>query len=161
MKNVAIIIRGPAGVGKSTVANLLHSKIPNSAKIDVDLIKRMISEDSSVIRTNIAHSVSFSFAKELINNHYNIIIEEVFRDDHYFDVRKVFVESDYKCVTFFLSASLETLIQRDSDRKTKTKGKETISNLNKEILPRKNEIVINTEQLSIEEVVHNIMEEIA
>ena len=41
-KNVAIILRGVSGVGKSTLANILVKKIPFSARIDVDELRYFV-----------------------------------------------------------------------------------------------------------------------
>jgi predicted kinase len=160
MKNIAIIIRGPSGIGKSTVASLVHEKIENSANIDIDVIKRMISFDSTKERTEIAHAVTRSFVKELIDKNFNIIIEEIFRDDHYEKIIKILDESHYNHYTFFLTAPLELLIQRDAQRENKIKGSETITRLYKEIQPRENEIVLDVASLSTQEIVDVMLSKI-
>lgn len=160
MKNIAIIIRGPSGVGKSTIASLLHSKIKNSADIDIDLLKRMISLDSSDARTKIAHSIAQSFLKELISNNFNIIVEEIFRDEQYDEIIEILKDSHYNYFTFFLTAPPEILIQRDKDRKNKIKGEEIIYKLFKEIVPRKGEAVIDVSTLNNDEIVNQIINKI-
>lgn len=117
----------------------------------------MISFDSTKKRTEIAHSVAQSFVKELISNNFNIIIEEIFRDEHYYKIKNIITEAGYICFTIFLTSSLEVLIQRDANRKNKIKGKEIISKLHKEIVPREDEVVIDVTSLNNDEIVNNII----
>lgn len=158
MKNVAIIIRGPSGVGKSTVSRELHNLIEKSAHINVDTLKKMISSESSTERTEIAHSTAQFFIKELILNKFNVIIEEIFRDQHLSEIKKVIQSSGYVCFTFFLAAPAKTLLQRDEGRKEKTKGEQIILNLYKEIQPNPNEEIINTEKLTEKEIANKIID---
>lgn len=158
MKNVAIIIRGPSGVGKSTISSRLHSLIEKSAHVNIDTLKKMISNESSIERTEIAHSVAQFFIKELMLNKFNIIIEEIFRDEHLSEIKKVIQNSGYTCFTFFLTAPAKTLVQRDGERKEKTKGKQIILNLYEEIGPNPDEEIINTEKLTEKEIANTIID---
>lgn len=141
-KKLAVIIRGPSGVGKSTIATLLHKKLPKSACIDIDLLKRMVSEESSPERTQIAHVVALSFAEQLMKNDYNIILDEIFRDEHYVKFQSLFARANYRLISIFLSAPLSVLIERDRKRTQKVKGEEIISRLYSEIVPRHDDVVI-------------------
>lgn len=147
----AIIIRGPAGVGKSEISNKLRQDIPNLIHLDIDLFKHIISEESSKVRSDIAHNVGSFFLKQLIQNNFNIIVEEIFREDYYLEIIRLLEESNYKIIKVFLSASKNILVKRDSKR-AKNKGKEIISRLLKEIVPLDEDLIIDTTNKTINQV---------
>lgn len=161
MENIAIVIRGPSAVGKSTIASLLHKEISNSAHIDVDVLKRMVSEESSAVRTEIGHNVSLYFVQELIKNGFNIIIEEIFRDENFSRLSKLLNKSDYRLISFFITVPLPVLIERDKKRTHKVKGEGVVSRLYSEITPRKGDIVIDMSNLSNEQVINKMLEYIS
>jgi predicted kinase len=156
-EKLAVIIRGPSAVGKSTIAALLHKKLPNSACIDIDILKRMISEESNSDRTKIAHVVALSFTQQLIGGKYNIILEEIFRDEHYKKFRELLDGAGYRVTSVFLTAPLPTLIERDAGRTNKVKGGEVVTRLHSEITPRREDYVIDVMVLTNEEVVEKIL----
>jgi len=147
----AIIIRGPAGAGKSEIASQLAQGLPNSIHLDIDKFKHVISKDSSQIRNVIAHDVGSFFLKQLIKNNFNVVIEEVFREDYYHKIIQIFKESNYPVVTIFLTASKETLLKRDKER-VKNKGEKIITRIEKEIKPLNEDLIIDTTNKKIEEI---------
>ena len=144
---VAIIIRGPAGSGKSTVAAQLQKKIPKSVHIDIDKIKGMISPESTPVRTRIAHDVASHFLKQLIKEKFNIIVEEIFYEEYYLKTCRELKRARYKIVRVHLNAPLNTLIYRDAHRE-KNKGKAIIAKLNREIVPLDEDLIIDTSKHS-------------
>ena len=157
MNKTAIIIRGPAGVGKSTVGELLHHKLVRAAHVDIDLFKQMISDESSVERTNIAHDTAMHFTKELHQHHYNIVVEEIFRSEHLAKWKKFLASLGYEIHTYFLTAPLPFLIERDATRRIKTKGEVIITKLHEEITSKDGEKVIDMSKLSPELTVDEIL----
>lgn len=156
IEKVAVIIRGPSAVGKSTIAGLLHKKIPNSACVDIDVFKHMISEVSSQNRTEIAHAVAFCFTQELIERKYNIILEEIFRDEHYGKFLELLDGAGYSVTSIFLKAPLPTLVERDAGRIHKVKGEDVVTRLHSEIIPRTGDIIIDVSTSTNEEIVEQI-----
>lgn len=147
----AIIIRGPAGTGKSEISNQLKNDIPNLIHLDIDKFKHIISKDSSNIRSTISHDVGSFFLKQLIKNNFNVIIEEIFRKDYYNEIIQILKESNYTILKIFLTASKETLIKRDKHR-DKNKGEEIISKLEQEIKSLNEDLIIDTNNKTIEEI---------
>jgi len=147
----AIIIRGPAGTGKSEISNQLKQNISNLIHLDIDKFKHIISKDSSTVRSTIAHNVGSFFLKQLMENNFDVIIEEIFREDYYDEVLKILEEADYKVIKIFLTASKETLLKRNKER-AKNKGEEIISKLEQEIKPLNEDLIIDTTNKTIEEI---------
>lgn len=147
----AILIRGPAGTGKSEISNQLKKDISNLIHLDIDKFKHIISKDSSTIRSTIAHNVGSFFLRQLIKNNFNVVVEEIFREDYYNEVIQILKRSNYKIVKVFLTASKETLLKRDKER-AKNKGEEIISKLEQEIKPLNEDLIIDTTEKTIEEI---------
>lgn len=157
MEKIAVIIRGPAGVGKSSLSQILHEKIFNSAHIDIDLLKRMMSHDSSDTRTSVAHTVTLFFIGELAAKGYNIIVEEIFKEIHLIPTKELLEKLGYRVLIVFLTAPLPQLIERDHCREIKEKGAGVISRLHKEIRPGKEDIIIDTAENSLDKSVESIL----
>lgn len=155
----AIIIRGPAGAGKSEISDQLKKDIPNLIHLDIDKFKHIISKDSSKVRSTIAHDVGTFFLKQLINNNFNVVVEEIFRENYYNRIIQILKETDYTIIKIFLTASKETLLKRDKNR-AKNKGKEIISKLEKQIKPLKEDLIIDTTHKTIEEIKSIIIKKI-
>ena len=160
MEKIAIIIRGPAGAGKSTIAKILKKKINNSIHLDIDKFKHIISQDSNLIRTKISHNVGIFFINQLIKEKFNIIIEEIFREGYYNQVKDLLEKKSYKVVPVFLKSPLKKLKERDKSRKVKTKGEKVITKLHEEIKPLKNELVIDSSKNNKNNIVQIILKEI-
>lgn len=142
MTHVAVVMRGPAGVGKSTIGNLLKSKISNSVHVDIDQFRQMISKESSDVRRTIARNVSRYFLEQLVENDYNVIIDEMFTDEAYYrEILGILEDAQYQITTVLLTAPVETAIERDLTRAVKTKGAETISKLHARIQPFGDELL--------------------
>lgn len=152
-----VILRGPAGVGKSTISNKLKEKIQNAVHVDIDKFKHMISKESSNVRTNIAHKIGICFLQELIKNGFSIVVEEIFREDYYKELVKLFEDSNCLVTKVFISAPLEIVIQRDQRRTEKIKGTEVITKLWKEIQPIDEDIILDSSQYNSDEIVEKIL----
>ena len=83
MKPHIIIIHGPAGTGKTTVATLLHKKMPKSALLSVDAIKQFIAyESGNASHLKLALEMTITMARTYLKNGYVVIIERALsRDD--------------------------------------------------------------------------------
>ncbi|MFH0906297.1 MAG: zeta toxin family protein [archaeon] len=152
----AIIIRGPAGVGKSSISNKLKEEIPNLIHIDIDKFKHIISKESNTTRSKIAQDVGIFFIKQLIKNKYNIIVDEIFREKYYYQMIRVLEKNNYSVIKIFLCASTKNLIKRDKKR-LKNKGKEIIIKLEKEIRPLNGDIIIDTNNKSVRQIINQIL----
>tara|TARA_Y100000034_G_C6866859_1_gene395206 strand:+ start:768 stop:1400 length:633 start_codon:yes stop_codon:yes gene_type:complete len=70
----AIIMKGPSGVGKSSVSSLI-CKNHNYKHCDADEFKWLFSHKRSKERTKIGEYICYVYTKELIKRGYNIVIE--------------------------------------------------------------------------------------
>lgn len=157
----AILLRGPAGVGKSTTGRLLQEQLPGIwANLDVDLFKHMISKDSSAFRSDTAHEVALFFLGKLLQSDVSVIIEEIFKEPFYNQALKLFEKYNCEVLTVFLTAPADTVVQRDEGR-TKHKGEDTIRMLHNEISPLSEKLVIDTAQNTIQDTVNRIKAELS
>ncbi|HIH24220.1 TPA: ATP-binding protein [Candidatus Woesearchaeota archaeon] len=155
MEPFCIIIRGPPAVGKSTIAKQLAAEIPNTVHVDIDRLKHMISLQSSVPRTEIAHDVAKYFMKRLIQHKYNIVVEELFKEKHLRPISSILKKAGYRTTQVFLTAPTKVALKRNSERE-KNKEEEIVLALHKEITPRDDDIIIDTAKSSIKQSVARI-----
>lgn len=148
MKPFCVIIRGPPAVGKSTIAKRLATAIPNTVHLDVDLLKHMISSRSSVPRTEIAHDVARHFLKQLMKHRYNIVIEEMFREQHLTPILRLLKKSGYRTTRIFLTSPASIALSRDNARE-KNKGKKVILRFHNEVGAMNDDTIIDTGKNSI------------
>ena len=129
MKRV-IIIRGPAGVGKTTVGKLLKKKLGDSLFFNIDMIcSDMIGDHPR--KTKVRHAADelcYLAAKKTPKN--NLIFERLFLDQNDIDhITKLFSKLKYKSVNVItLKSSIKKLIKQDSIR-SGTLGTESIKRL--------------------------------
>lgn len=162
MTKKIILLRGPAGVGKSTIGEMLQIQLGEGwAFLDIDRLKHVISKNSSEKRSKVSHDVAYYFLKILFQNGYHIIAEEIFIEKYYREVLKICRQHNARVFQFFLSAPLHVLLQRDQDRVVKTKGKKNISKLHGLIQPTEGEIIIDTSKNSLEKIVSMILDTVS
>ncbi len=144
MKTV-VILRGPAAVGKSTLAALLRERLGEYwAHVDVDRIKHMISPDSSADRTRIAHITAQHLVGLILEAGRGVIIEELFRASDYAALREGLKPLGVRIVSVFVTAPVEVAITNDQNRLTKTKGAAEIQRLHGLVTPLKDDVVVDT-----------------
>ena len=79
-----IILNGPAGAGKTTIARAVWKKIPRTAVISLDEIKWLISDyKSNSFDLNLASKVGLAMSEVYLENKINVIIEKAFCDYKY------------------------------------------------------------------------------
>lgn len=155
----AIIIRGPAGAGKSEISRLLIDKIPSLVCLEIDVFKYMISEQPSPIRSAIAHEVGSFFLRQLIKNGFSMVLDEIFREDYYIQVTRELEEAGYKIIKVFVTAPKEVLVERDKAR-DKNIGEEMICRLSYEIISLDEDVVIDTSKKSAQQAAHEVTEKL-
>jgi len=128
-----IIIRGPAGVGKSTIGKLLRKTLGNSLLFNIDMVcKDLIGgHPKKTINRNAAYDLCLVAAKK--KPEYNLIFERLFIDQDDVDrvVRlfsKIKSKAKLKVSIFTLTASLAKLKKQDSKR-PRSLGHEKIKRL--------------------------------
>lgn len=156
MVKLAIIIRGPAGAGKTTTSEGLKEALPHCVWINVDAFRHMISKDSSDMRRNIARNVGVYFLSEVIRNNLSVIIDEIFHDNYYSQINTQLTNAGYKVHTFFLSAPEEVLLERNNSRRI-IMPEEAVKYFAKETKINEGDILIDTDKYSTDEIISKIL----
>lgn len=169
-----ILIRGPSGVGKSTIARKLAKKLPQkTAHINVDVFPHELIVDWEEIpiteRLDIMYENAY-FATELfLKKDYNVVIDGGFSIGEDFTLLRKFLELakryNKKPEVVELIASLEELINR---AKKRNRLEDTENNF--EIIKHrlnsfvesnlKNKILINTDKKKTEIIVLEILKRV-
>lgn len=163
--NVILILRGPAGVGKSTVAKFIQERLGvNWVVLDVDVFKKYMQlkegESNRAERSKIAHDVSKFFAKEMYHKGYDIIMEEMYKKPYNDSMVAFLKENDMNYLKVFLYAPVEVVVERGAHREKKPPADELRRHY-AEIEPYEDDFTIDTTEHSSEEVADLIIKEIS
>ncbi len=84
-KPFLIVIDGPMGSGKTTLAKELHKKISSTSLISLDSLKPLVSEYKldSVKHLNMASKIGRVMTKEYLKNQINVIVEKAFTREEF------------------------------------------------------------------------------
>ncbi len=156
-----IIIRGPLGIGKSTIAKEL-SKSLNAKYISIDMILEEYGLDKVKADAECIPAKNFIKADEIIIPEANkslkkgkkVVFDACFY--HKQHIEHLTQRLNYPHQVFTLKASLETCIKRDKNRK-KTHGKEAAKAVYKLVSRFDYGISVNTDNKTINEVVKEIL----
>lgn len=162
-----ILINGPTGVGKSTVAQKIHQARPLSFLMDIDALRRYISgyrehKDES---KELSLLVSESIVETYLKAGHDVIIDKVFINA---EITDRFIELGRKCgaevCEFVLNASKDLVVNRAQERGFKEDSLLTPEKVIKfwedtqEYLKgRPNAIVVNVEELNPEDVYRYVL----
>lgn len=116
-----IILSGPPGAGKSTIADLLSKKFPKSAQFSTDTIRHFIKGGyiapwepgaETAKQLILADDISKEIVKKYISTGYVTILDGIFFDEDIKEYKKIFDTVK----GFILLPSLEVLKERDNNR---------------------------------------------
>src|SRR3989338_4535669 len=113
----AIILNGPSGIGKSTVASLI-AKRHNFKHCDVDELKWLFSHERSKERTEIGEYLGYVYARELIKRKHSLIIEAL-PSKYIKKLLPMLKQQGYKIARICLKAPLAQCIRNNATRKRK------------------------------------------
>lgn len=116
-----IILRGPSGIGKTTVAKALKERLGEDwGLIDVDQIKYHfpIKPDKSnrIERAEIAHDVARYYLRRMVDAGYRVIIEEMFKPRFNDEIVKFLHDNHIPYLKVYLTASVEDVVVRSQTR---------------------------------------------
>jgi len=149
----AIILNGPSGIGKSSVASLI-AKNHDYKHCDVDEIKWMFSHERSKERTEIGEYVGYIYTRELINRKHNVIIEAL-PEDYIKKLLPLLEKHNYKIVIICLKAPLEQCIRNNATRKRKGYDSEVIREVYNTLSNSKGDIIDATNKTT--QQIYNII----
>lgn len=163
-----IIITGPPGAGKSTIARKLAEITDKGAVINVDDLRELIKagfvnpwEKTVQAREQINLGIknACSLANNFLELGINVFIDDVVASDESIELYKKLLSKEPRF--FLLLPSTNVLVERDSPRKPElVMGKRAIE-LHERFSSRKNEVnwhIIDNSTQTIEETVQTILE---
>lgn len=120
-----IIINGPCGIGKSTLAHALHESIPLSFLIDVDLIRRHVSgyreyrEESG----HLSHLIALAILTACFKEGRDVILDKMLFDSELIDAYRAIADEHHADIyEFILWAPKEIVMARAGGRGWKENG---------------------------------------
>lgn len=165
-----IIINGPPGVGKSTVAEKLHKAVSLSYLLEIDALRRNISNYREQVKESreLSYYVSLAIVEACFSAGSDVIIDKAISNstvmDRFFQVAKKYNANTYE---FILNASKELVVKRAENRGYRTGGLLTPEKVERwwedtqeYIKKRPLAIVVNTETLSQNEVYKYIIDKL-
>lgn len=89
-----VIINGPTGIGKSTVAKLLHHDMPMSFLLDIDELRRHFSHyrDSREESGKLAHEVGQSIVRTCLAHDRDVILEKLILKEEILDIYRAIAD---------------------------------------------------------------------
>jgi len=145
----AIILYGPSGVGKSTLANKI-SKNSNFKHCTADEFKFIFSKKRSNLRSELGEILAYHYAKELIKRDFNIILEAI-PDNYLKNLKRLLNKQKYKIIEISLIARLEKCLKNDMMKKDKKYGPKIIKEVYEKLCFKRGD-VINVEDKNLHQI---------
>lgn len=117
MKQFLIIIDGPMGAGKTTVAKLLHEQIKNVAHIGLDRIKWLVSGfRRNKAQNQMTREIVLAMSKEYLKQGVSVIIEQGMKQEQIGIYKKIAKAAKVNFFMYKLEASKDVLFKRVAQR---------------------------------------------
>lgn len=119
MKPKLIILNGPCGVGKNTIADMYVEEFPKAVVLDIDELRRSVPNyrDNPVESGRTAYELAFAKSKDLLNSGRDVVIPNLIRSGANLD-KFASIANELGCeyYEFLLNLSKESAIQRATER---------------------------------------------
>ena len=160
--NSVIVLRGPSGVGKSTISHLIQEKLgKNWAVIDVDKFKHYMpmkdGQSNRAERSKIAHDVSQFFAKQMYDKGYDVILEEMYKKTYNDAIVEFLETNNIQYLKVYLHAPIDLVVERAKAREKKVPDDEIRRHFS-EIESYIDDFVIDTTKYYSEEAANLIID---
>lgn len=153
-----ILIHGPIASGKTTITQQLLTKLKDYAFIDRAYIKDMLKPSGKNDAKIIADKVVILALQELMKLNKNILVQERNTDELRIPINNY--GKKYNIYSFYLECSLDEAIKRDQLRIKKSGNINQINDSYNKVKPNKDDIIINTQNNSINKCVQDILRKI-
>ncbi len=122
-----LVIHGPMGSGKTTLADLLHDEIADTAHFGADHIKWLVSDFRNVpSHTQVAKNMIPIMADGYLKQGINLILEQAFTNTEINSLKEIAKNNNARFFVYGLNADPEILKQRIAER-TQRLGKPEVS----------------------------------
>jgi len=126
-----IVIHGPMGSGKTTLADLLHDEIADTAHFGVDHIKWLVSKNAPS-HTQVAKNMIPLMAEGYLKQGINVIVEQAFTAEEIKSLELIAQQFNALFLVYSLDTDRETLNKRIVERTQKREKPEVpIDHINK------------------------------
>jgi len=157
--NKIILLNGVMAGGKSTIFESLKEKLPNYVFIDrayfKDNILKGVKKENPALAKQISKETVYNIARPLMKEGYNLVMPEIVKNS-----AEKFLKDElknYEINSYFLTCSLEEAKKRDRKRQNHSIRDDVVEKNYNSQKPNEGDIIINTEEKSIEEVLEIIL----
>jgi len=165
-----ILINGPTGIGKSTIAGKLHQVLPLSFLLDIDAQRRYISgyKEHRKESGKLVTELSLAMVENYLQSGHDVIIDKMFTDAKISDTfLKLGQKYSATVFEFVLNTDKKTLVARANERGykegsmlTPEKVPEFWDCVQNYIKDRHQATVVDTRDMNSEETFKYILEKI-
>jgi predicted ABC-type ATPase len=166
MKKFLLLLDGMMGSGKTTTSRVLRGKLPRTAIIGMDTVKRYISDFERGTRDNlIARKVVAEMTKKFLDLDISVIIEQPIKDEEVLIYEGIANSFSVPCYKFQLFTTPETAFNRVMERQIDSKNKNPEERVRNNISLFKNKSdlgfeLIDTSNLKSEEPARIILDRV-
>ena len=160
MRPTILIIHGSMASGKSTVTNELDKLLNNYHFVDRAHIKNVMLRklDDRELAKEVSKKATFLIMGWLMKKKENILLQEMRAPQIKKHFKKEIKKHNYRIKSFYLECCLKTAQKRDIKRQKKYVRPDVVAEMyQKHAYSDKEDIVINTENNSLKEVVWKIV----
>jgi tRNA uridine 5-carbamoylmethylation protein Kti12 len=143
-----IVLFGPAGAGKTSIADRLTKQLPNTYMISSDKFKRQTYD--RIMRE----------VEQELGRHKYIVVDGTFYKKNWRDRLREIIGSRDSMLTIFVDCSLKTCLIRNRERTAVIPEKAIYTIWHRFERPKRPDVYINTDNFSIEEATNRILQDV-